>query len=195
MIRPRCNASLKDAGCRKIFEEKVSGAKRARGARSPVGDLREGDVVVVSRLDRLARSTRDLLTLAEEIAERGAGLRSLAELWGDTTSAAGKMVLTVFAGIAEFERSLILQRTGAGRTAAQARGVRFGRPAKIKDDRGPLRALAAKRFAQRAIGCEVDRMRRATLYRAGAAQPKARKLGHAKAQLGAAPSTTGMDTP
>ena len=113
-------ASLKDAGCRKIFEEKVSGAKRARAELDRLLEhLREGDVIVVSRLDRLARSTRDLLTLAEEIAERGAGLRSLAEPWANTTSAAGKMVLTVFAGIAEFERSLILQRTGAGRTAAR----------------------------------------------------------------------------
>ena len=69
-------ASLKDAGCRKIFEEKVSGAKRARAELDRLLEhLRDGDVVVVSRLDRLARSTRDLLTLAEEIADRGAGLR------------------------------------------------------------------------------------------------------------------------
>ncbi|MAK81843.1 recombinase family protein [Phenylobacterium sp.] len=160
-------ASLKDAGCRKIFEEKVSGAKRARAELDRLLEhLRDGDVVVVSRLDRLARSTRDLLTLAEEIADRGAGLRSLAEPWADTTSAAGKMVLTVFAGIAEFERSLILQRTGAGRVAAQARGVRFGRPSKISDEQwahyGPLLRSSALSVpsAAKLIGCG-----RATLYR------------------------------
>jgi DNA invertase Pin-like site-specific DNA recombinase len=93
--------------------------------------LRAGDLVVVSRLDRLARSTRDLLDIAEQIREAEAGLRSLSEPWADTTSPAGRMVLTVFAGIAEFERALIHQRTGAGRAAARARGVRFARPPKL----------------------------------------------------------------
>ena len=97
--------------------------------------LREGDTVVVWRLDRLARSTRDLLDLAETIATGGAGLKSLAEPWADTTTPAGKMVLTVFAGIAEFERALIRERTGAGRIAAQKRGVKFGRPPKLTAER------------------------------------------------------------
>ena len=87
-----------------------------------------GRVVVVARLDRLARSTRDLLEIAEQLKDAGAGLRSLAEPWADTTSPAGRMVLTVFAGIAEFERALIRERTSAGRTEAKKRGVRFGRP-------------------------------------------------------------------
>jgi len=78
--------------------------------------------VVVSRLDRLARSTRDLLDIAERLNEVGAGLRSIGEPWADTTSPAGRMVLTVFAGIAEFERALIHQRTSTGRVAAKARG-------------------------------------------------------------------------
>jgi DNA invertase Pin-like site-specific DNA recombinase len=90
--------------------------------------LREDDVVVVTRLDRLARSTRDLLEIAERLTGAGVGLRSLAEPWADTTSPAGRMILTVFADIAEFERSLILERTSSGRRAAAARGVRFGRP-------------------------------------------------------------------
>lgn len=160
-------AALRAAGCGRIFEEKVSGAKRGRAELDGLLDqLREGDVVVVARLDRLARSTRDLLGLAEEIADRGAGLRSLAEPWADTTSAAGKMILTVFAGIAEFERSLILQRTGAGRVAAQARGVRFGRPVKISDEQwahyGPLlkSGSLSVRVAAKLIGCG-----RATVYR------------------------------
>src|SRR6185436_5653207 len=95
--------------------------------------LREGDVVVVARLDRLARSTRDLLEIAEILKEGGAGLRSLGEPWADTTSPAGKMVLTVFAGMAEFEGALIHQRTSSGRAAAKSRGVRFGRPPKLRD--------------------------------------------------------------
>ena len=77
-------------------------------------------------IDRLARSTRDLLDIAERIQATGAGLRSLAEPWADTTTPAGRMVLTVFAGIAEFERSLIIDRTRSGREAAKARGVKFG---------------------------------------------------------------------
>ncbi|OTJ86689.1 resolvase [Pseudomonas aeruginosa] len=88
--------------------------------------MRTGDVVNVTRLDRLARSTRDLLDIAERIQATGAGLRSLAEPWADTTTPAGRMVLTVFAGIAEFERSLIIDRTRSGREAAKARGVKFG---------------------------------------------------------------------
>src|SRR5262245_44101415 len=97
--------------------------------------LRAGDVVVVSRLDRLARPTRDLLEIAEQLKEAGAVLRSLHEPWADTTSPGGRMVLTVFAGIAEFERELIQDRTRAGRTAARARGVRFGRPPKLTAER------------------------------------------------------------
>ncbi|MDP3495726.1 MAG: recombinase family protein [Hyphomonadaceae bacterium] len=160
-------AALTDAGCKRIFEEKVSGAERGRVELVRLLDqVREGDVVVVAQLDRLARSTRDLLGLAEEIADRGAGLRSLGEPWADTTSAAGKMILTVFAGIAEFERSLILQRTGAGRVAAQARGVKFGRPTKISDEQwahyGPLlkNGSLTVPVAAKLIGCG-----RATLYR------------------------------
>ena len=126
---------LKEAGCKRIYEEKVSGAKRARPQLARMLDqLRSGDVVVVSRLDRLARSTRDLLEIAEQLNETEAGLRSLREPWADTTSPAGRMVLTVFAGIAEFERALIHERTRSGRMAAQSRGVRFGRPPKLTAD-------------------------------------------------------------
>ena len=132
-------AALKEAGCRRIFGEKVSGAKRDRPELARMIDqLRDDDVVVVTRLDRLARSTKDLLDIAEKLNEAGAGLRSLAEPWADTTSPAGRMVLTVFAGIAEFERELIHQRTSSGRVAAKARGVRFGRPPKLTADQVAL---------------------------------------------------------
>ncbi len=123
---------LDAAGCIRLFEEKVPGAKLDRPALHKLFDqLRIGDVVVVSRLDRLARSTQDLLVLAEQLDRAGAGLRSIAEPWADTTTAGGRMVLTVFAGMAEFERALIAERTGAGRAAAKARGVRFGRPPRL----------------------------------------------------------------
>jgi len=127
-------ASLTQAGCTRIFEEKVSGATRARPELQRMLDhLRRDDVVVVTRLDRLARSTRDLLEISERLQQMSAGLRSLAEPWADTTSPAGRMILTVFAGIAEFERSLILERTSSGRRAARERGVQFGRPKAIGD--------------------------------------------------------------
>jgi len=119
---------LQAAGCCRIFAEKITGARRERAELARLLDhLRPGDVVTVTRLDRLARNTRDLLDIAERIQAAGAGLRSLAEPWADTTTPAGRMVLTVFAGIAEFERSLIIDRTRTGREAAKARGVQFGR--------------------------------------------------------------------
>ncbi len=128
-------AALKEAGCRRTFGEKVSGAKRDRPELERMIDqLRDDYVVVVTLLDRPARSTKGLLDVAEKLNDAGAGLRSLAEPWADTTSPAGRMVLTVFAGIAEFERDLIHQRTSSGRVAAKARGVRFGRPPKLTAD-------------------------------------------------------------
>jgi len=128
-------AALKEAGCKRTLEEKISGAKRDRPELvKMIEQLRDDDTVVVTRLDRLARSTRDLLDIAEKLKEAGAGLRSLAEPWADTTSHAGRMVLTVFAGIPEFERELIHHRTSSGRVAAKARGVRFGRPPKLTPD-------------------------------------------------------------
>src|SRR4051812_49455188 len=99
---------LKQAGCKRIYEEKVSGATRDRPALTRMLDqLREGDVVVVARLDRLARSTRDLLEIAEILKEGGTGLRSLGEPRAGTTSPAGQMVLTVFAGLAEVGPALL----------------------------------------------------------------------------------------
>ena len=128
-------AALRAAGCEKLFEEKITGARRERPQLGKMLEqLRADDVVIVTRLDRLARSTRDLLEFADNLTGKGACLRSLGEPWADTTSAGGKMILTVFAGIAEFERSLINERTSAGRAHAKARGVRFGRPGKISDE-------------------------------------------------------------
>lgn len=163
--------TLQAAGCLRIYEEKVSGAKRDRPQLAQLIDqLRAGDVVTVTRLDRLARSTRDLLDLAERLQGAGAGLRSLAEPWADTTSPAGRMVLTVFAGIAEFERTLITERTSTGRVAARARGVRFGRPPKLTADQIALAQRLvdegrSPREAARLLTVHVS-----TLYRALALQ-------------------------
>jgi DNA invertase Pin-like site-specific DNA recombinase len=85
----------------------------------------------VTRLDRLARSTRDLLNTLDAIAKAKAGFRSLADTWADTTSAHRRLMLAILGGLAEFERELIRARTGEGRKRAQARGVKFGRPAKL----------------------------------------------------------------
>jgi DNA invertase Pin-like site-specific DNA recombinase len=93
--------------------------------------LESGDVLVVTRLDRLARSTRDLLNTLAAIGDKGAGFRSLADAWADTTTPHGRLMLTVLGGLAEFERSLILARTGEGRERAMARGIKFGRKPKL----------------------------------------------------------------
>jgi DNA invertase Pin-like site-specific DNA recombinase len=125
-------AALKAAGAEKVFSEKQSGAKTDRAALAKaLAALDAGDVLLVTRLDRLARSTRDLLNVLATVSERGAGFRSLSDQWADTTTPHGRLMLTVLGGLAEFERSLILARTGEGRTTAMARGVRFGRKPKL----------------------------------------------------------------
>ena len=157
---------LQEAGCERLFEEKISGARRDRPQLARLLDqLRKDDVVVVTRLDRLARSTGNLLEIAAAIRAKDAGLRSLAEPWADTTSPAGRMVLTVFAGIAEFERELIRQRTDEGRQAARKRGVSFGRPSKLRPDQ---RELAARLLQEGRSVREVARtfnVHPATIYR------------------------------
>jgi DNA invertase Pin-like site-specific DNA recombinase len=125
-------AELTAAGCAKVCREKVSGANTDRAKLAKViGRLESGDVLVVTRLDRLARSTRDLLNVIDAVSKRGAGFRSLKDAWADTTSPHGRLMLTVLGGLAEFERELIRSRTGEGRKGAQERGVRFGRPRKL----------------------------------------------------------------
>jgi DNA invertase Pin-like site-specific DNA recombinase len=125
-------AELSAAGCAKVFKEKVSGAKTDRTELAKViRRLAAGDVLIVTRLDRLARSTRDLLNVLATIGERQAGFRSLKDSWADTTSPHGRLMLTVLGGLAEFERELIRARTGEGRKRAKDRGVKFGRPSAL----------------------------------------------------------------
>jgi DNA invertase Pin-like site-specific DNA recombinase len=126
-------AALKEAGCEKIYKEKKTGTHQNRPElQRMIDQLRKGDQVIIWKLDRLARSTRDMLDICERIGAAGASFRSLSETWADTTTPGGKMILTVFAGIAEFERDLIVERTDSGRVAAQSRGVKFGRPSKLQ---------------------------------------------------------------
>lgn len=124
--------ALRAAGAATIFQEKVSGAKTDRAQLAKlIGSLASGDVLLVTRLDRLARSTRDLLNTLATVGERGALFRSLGDPWADTTTPHGRLMLTVLGGLAEFERELIRARTGEGRERAKARGVKVGRKPKL----------------------------------------------------------------
>ncbi len=124
---------LTKAGCKKVFRDvHVSGAKTGRGQlRRVICQLGPGDVLMVTRLHRLARSTRDPLNTLAAIADRKAGFRSLGDAWADTTTSHGRLMLTVLGGLAEFERDLIRARTAGGRERAKARGVRLGRRPKL----------------------------------------------------------------
>jgi DNA invertase Pin-like site-specific DNA recombinase len=125
--------ALRAAGCGRMFSEKISGAKSDnRPQLCRLMKLVEvGDVIIVTRLDRLARSTRDFLNIVHELNEAGAKFRSIAEPWADTTSDLGQLVLTVLAGIAEFERKLIRARTEAGIQRARENKVQFGRKPRL----------------------------------------------------------------
>lgn len=121
--------ALQAVGAERIFQEKASGAKTDRQElKRTLAKLGQGDVLMVTRLDRLARSTRDLLDILDRTAKAGAGFRSLTESWADTTTPQGRLVTTIMAGFAEFERSLILARTSEGISRAKKRGVKLGRP-------------------------------------------------------------------
>jgi DNA invertase Pin-like site-specific DNA recombinase len=149
------DAELHAAGCAKVYAEKISGARSNRPELAKVlKRLDTGDVLIVTRLDRLARSTRDLLNILDDIAKRGAGFKSLHDAWADTTSAHGRLMVTILAGLAEFERELILARTSDGRARAKARGVRFGRPTALTPHQ---RAEALQRLANGEVQADLAR--------------------------------------
>jgi len=127
--------TLKEAGCDKIYKEKITGTKKDRPQLDKLlEDLRSGDTIIVSDLTRLSRSTKDLFNLVELIESKGAYIKSLKETWLDTTTPQGKLMFTFMAGISQFERDLISQRTQEGLASARARGRNGGRPTKDKKD-------------------------------------------------------------
>ena len=137
---------LKAAGCQRIFREKVSGARvDRRELNRMLGALTAGDVVVVTRIDRLARSTFDLFAIVKSIVDRKAQFRSLAEPWADTSNATGRLMIAVLGGLADVERDLIRTRTSEGRERAKARGVKLGRKPKLSTEQ--RREALARRTA------------------------------------------------
>lgn len=138
--------ALQQAGCSRIYEDRLSGAKVARpGLEKALEMARVGDVLVVWRLDRLGRSLKDLIGMVETLSERGVELHSLQEALA-TTSSSGKLIFHLFGALAEFERNLIRERTQAGLKAARARGRKGGRPKALEPAK---RQLALKLYDER----------------------------------------------
>ena len=158
--------ALKAAGCVRVFSEKASGANRGRPELTAALDyMREGDTLVVWKLDRLARSLTQLIETVESLRKRGIELRSLSETI-DTTTSAGRLTFNLFGALAEFERDVIRDRTKAGLEAARARGRKGGRPRKLTDKdlvvaRAMLSADPPVSFAETARRLKVSP---ATLY-------------------------------
>lgn len=158
--------SLTAAGCDVIFTEKETGTKRNRPELNKMlSEIQEGDTVVFAELARASRSTKDLLELVETITEKGASVKSLKESWLDTTSSAGKLMLTIFAGLAEFERDLISERTIEGLAAAERRGNVGGRPKKNSEQLDYAIELVKEGNLAKSEICRVTGVSRATLYR------------------------------
>lgn len=159
--------ALSEAGCSRIFTETASGAQRDRPELAKAIEyLRPGDVLVVWKLDRLARSVRQLIETVEDLAARGIGFVSLTESI-DTTSPGGRLIFHVFGALAEFERELIRERTNAGLKSAKARGVKLGRPRVLS--REQLEVARSLKEAGTHSSSEIARhlgVARATLYRA-----------------------------
>ena len=135
--------ALKSAGATVVYKEKISGVRADRPQLAKLmSAIKPGDTVIVTKLDRLGRSTRELLNLIHSIGEAGAVFRSLGDPLWDTASAQGKLLTTMLAAIADFERDLIRDRTGEGRKRAMAKGIKFGRKPKLSAHQ---RAEAIKR--------------------------------------------------
>lgn len=157
---------LSEQECEKIFEEKISGTTRVRPELDRMLEqIRKGDTIIIWKLDRLARSTRDLLEIAERIKEAGASFKSLSEPWADTTSPAGKMILTVFSGIAEFERELIKERTSIGIKSAKEKGVKFGRRPKISKEQKDMIVKLREEGKSASEIARIFKIHRTSIYR------------------------------
>ena len=177
--------ALEKIGCQKIYQEKITGATRERPQlKKLLEQLREGDVVVVWKLDRLARSLKDLVNLVNEIQEKGAGLQSLNDHI-DTTTPQGKLTFHLFAALAEFERDIIRERTNAGLAAARARGRVGGRPKGLSKKAQHTAIIAENLYLEQKLTvneiCEQLSISRGTLYN---------YLRHRGVELGAARGST-----
>jgi DNA invertase Pin-like site-specific DNA recombinase len=160
--------ALNDAGCNKIYKEKITGSKKERPQlQKMLGQLRKGDVVVIWKLDRLARSLKDLVGLVNEIQERGGALHSLNDQI-DTTTPHGKFTFHIFAALAEFELDIIRERTKAGLAAARARGRIGGRPKGLSKKAQHTAIIAEKLYQERELTvkeiCEQLSISRGTFY-------------------------------
>jgi DNA invertase Pin-like site-specific DNA recombinase len=146
---------LRGAGCSKIFREKVMGAHNdRRQLLKMLKAVAPGDVVTVTRIDRLARSTFDLFAIVKRIVDAKAQFRSLAEPWADTGTRTGRLMIAVLGGLADVERDLIRTRTAEGRSRAQKRGQHMGRPSKLTDEQ---KVEARRRRAEGATLAELAR--------------------------------------
>ena len=158
--------ALEKAGCERIFTDKVSGTKAERkGLTEALSHLREGDTLVVWRLDRLGRSLRHLIDTVTELHNRGVGFKSLQENI-DTTTSGGKLVFHIFGALAEFEREIIKERTQAGLESARSRGKVGGRPKALSSKEVQmLRNMAADKSLTVSDICKTLGIGRTTFYR------------------------------
>jgi DNA invertase Pin-like site-specific DNA recombinase len=157
---------LVNANCERIYKEKITGYKSERPELEKMLEvLRSGDTIIISELTRLSRSTKDLFKLVDKIKKSGANIKSLKESWLDTTTPQGKLMFTIFAGISQFERDLISQRTKEGLASARARGIKGGRPAKNKHDiEKAIKLYNSKDYSLKEIH-EMTGVSKTTLYR------------------------------
>ncbi|MEO1041472.1 MAG: recombinase family protein [Pseudomonadota bacterium] len=158
--------ALKEAGCKRIFTDHGISAVAAKrpGLIEALAHIREGDVLITWRLDRLARSLHDLMDISMTLHLKEAGLLSLRENI-DTASASGRLVLHLFGAVAEFERNLIIERTKAGLAAAKARGSPVGRPRKLNDEKISEALLMLARGASLSEVARIYKVSLSTLYR------------------------------
>jgi len=168
--------ALKYAGAEEIIQEKITGTKTDRPELNRLLDkLRKGDVIIITDLTRLSRSTKDLFNLVEQIERKGSNIKSLKESWLDTTTPQGKLMFTFMAGISQFERDLISQRTKEGLAAARARGKQGGRKPKLDSDKKKIiyELYQQKKLTVKAL-CEMFNITKPTLYKVIAEQSKLR---------------------
>lgn len=148
-----------------IFMEKITGTKKERPALNRLLEYaREGDTIIITDLTRISRSTKDLISLVEELGKRGINIKSLKESWLDSTTAQGKLMFTIMAGLSQFERDLISERTKEGLKSARARGKNGGRPTVSKESiERALMLYDMKKIAIKDI-CDMCNISKNTLY-------------------------------